>query len=137
MQYYSRSGTSFSGSGLPSQRERRDGGEIMSRFAVLITKYQITIETLEIDPPFHYSSDIPYTLHYANRSSKGKMLAKTTLSCEEALHSEFAVANMRKDIPSFEKIAWQTEKKLRRFLGNQYDEFWQAYLLDIQEQRRR
>lgn len=109
----------------------------MSRFTSLITKYQITIETLEIDPPFHYSSDILYTLHYANRSSKGKMLTKTTISCEEALHSEFAVGNMRKDLPAFEKVARQAEKKLRRLLGNQYDEFLQAYLSDIQDQRRR
>jgi hypothetical protein len=109
----------------------------MSRFAALIAKYQMTIHTLEIDPPFHYSLPVPYTLYYGNRSLQGKMTATTTLSCEEALHSEFTVANMRKDIPAFEKVAKQTERKLRRLLDNQYDEFLQAYLLDIQDQRRK
>jgi hypothetical protein len=109
----------------------------MSRFATLIARYQITIHTLEIDPPFQYSLSVPYTLYYANRSLQGKMLATTTLSCEEALHSEFAVADMRKDTPEFEKVVKQTEKKLRRLLGIQYNEFWQAYLLDLQDQRQR
>lgn len=105
-----------------------------SRFTEVVKRYPIRIETLELFQAYHFP--VRYTLFFDQRMLSGELTTEHTVTVEQALHSEFALATIDHD-PDFAKNAKKKMKQLRTFLGAQYTEFEQAYLQDNADAIRR